>query len=690
MEIQPLCLYGWTSRREIHQKILIFSLKNSDKMYAMTIDKSKIKILIVDDDVNYVNQLYGRLQSQGYDTSVAFNPLDAKSLLFKFPFQIVFLDCLMPEMNGYSFAEEVSKVFGSSIKFILMSSVFRKHDVAYMESKNIFSMLEKPIEDDILKKEIDRVIQSFLSSEKNKSLISEFFEEKHSIKFLLKKFEKESYVNQGEVLFLFFHLLLNKGNFNFTLSCEKGKKANIVFKNGSVNHYETNEGKYAWDFLENKKLFEPKELKSLIQSHGVEIMSYLVDHSLISPHHYFNYRKSSVLKSIEYFTNQPRVRVHLEKRSEEDHLQNKQMYENVENILTSYFVQNLVPFIEKGMNKRIFNRFKNSFKDYKIVVQDDQKLHWMTQSIPLLNLFNQKDEPFVNGEDLNKFFKSFSNSNQDRVVKGLFFLMLQGVVSLERNKLLHLDKIYSKRYQFLKDYLKSLSINKIFEILGCKDVSDKSTVQKVYHHYMKMNHIDKFQGYSERLRISIKQCNQIISNAYDTVMNDEKLNIYVQSVNDKEVTGLIEIKKYKNDLVQHVKYQRYERAERLLKDIKFKLKDQNAQVQKDMKDNLLMWEFILEIQKSQYKIDPCDLSFMEKRVRKMNKHKVSLDVYFYLFSLFRKCDSKYALALRHCKRSLDVNENFDLSNILAIELNQMNKKSFADWKTLLTDKKKIS
>ncbi len=653
----------------------------------MEIDKSKIKILIVDDDVTFVNQLYDKLHSYGYDVSVAFGSLEAKALLFRTPFQIVFLDCLMPEMNGYTFAEEATKVFGSYIKFILMSNVFKKQDVIYMESKNIFSMLEKPIESDVLKREIDRMMLGFLNPVRNNSLLVNFFEENFSIESLFQLLEKNNSLMRGDFLPLFFYLLRSKERWNLKLSYGEEIEVQMVFKKGSIVHYETNEEAHAQDFLRHQNLFESKELEALIKSHGRRVMNHLIDHGLISPHHYFNYRKESLLRSLEYFTNQPDVQVCLEKGKGADDFQK---YDDVEDIFESYFIENLIPFIQKKMNGHFFDQFIGAFEDYEIAVVDIQKLRWMIKTIPLLKVFDQKEGVLVEKKGVGQLCKLFPNSQRNQVYKGLFWLVSQGAISFKINSLIQLDKFYIGRYQLLYDYFKSLGINQLFQHFGCKDLSDKHAIQKTYHHYVKMNHVDKFQGFSENLLYILGQCNQIVSNAYDTVMSADKMSSYIKSTNSKEAENLLVIEQYRNDLIQHIKYRQYNQVEKLIQNMEEALSKQASGSQKSVQDDLSIWKFILEIERSQYEVDELELIDMEQRFKEIDRFNVSLDLYFYLSCLFRTCEKKYNVALKFCEKSLSENEDFDLAHLMKIKLNQRNKKSFGDWNSFLTDKKKSS
>ncbi|HEX5690253.1 MAG TPA: response regulator, partial [Roseiflexaceae bacterium] len=64
-------------------------------------------ILIVDDNQNNRDLLSSRLQRQGYQTATAVNGLEALALLRAQPFDLLLLDIMMPEMNGYQVLTEI-------------------------------------------------------------------------------------------------------------------------------------------------------------------------------------------------------------------------------------------------------------------------------------------------------------------------------------------------------------------------------------------------------------------------------------------------------------------------------------------------------------------------------------------------------------------------------------------------------
>lgn len=70
---------------------------------------TKGSILLVDDDVNFVTLMLGYLKLQGYKVTAAETGTEAIALLEDIKPDLIISDVVMPEMNGYLFAETVRK-----------------------------------------------------------------------------------------------------------------------------------------------------------------------------------------------------------------------------------------------------------------------------------------------------------------------------------------------------------------------------------------------------------------------------------------------------------------------------------------------------------------------------------------------------------------------------------------------------
>ncbi|MFA5146705.1 MAG: response regulator [Candidatus Omnitrophota bacterium] len=67
----------------------------------------KKKILVVDDEVDFVDMIKMRLEANGYEVATANNGKDAISMVKKDRPDAVLLDIMMPEMDGLSVLKEI-------------------------------------------------------------------------------------------------------------------------------------------------------------------------------------------------------------------------------------------------------------------------------------------------------------------------------------------------------------------------------------------------------------------------------------------------------------------------------------------------------------------------------------------------------------------------------------------------------
>ena len=70
----------------------------------------KIRVLVVDDEEQFVEQLTERLQLRDYDVTACFSGEEAIEKLKKFNFDVVILDVAMPGMDGIETLRELKKL----------------------------------------------------------------------------------------------------------------------------------------------------------------------------------------------------------------------------------------------------------------------------------------------------------------------------------------------------------------------------------------------------------------------------------------------------------------------------------------------------------------------------------------------------------------------------------------------------
>jgi DNA-binding NtrC family response regulator len=70
----------------------------------------KIKILLVDDEMDFVETLAERLQLRDFDVTTALNGQDALKLVKERDFDVIFLDVKMPGMDGIEALKQIKNL----------------------------------------------------------------------------------------------------------------------------------------------------------------------------------------------------------------------------------------------------------------------------------------------------------------------------------------------------------------------------------------------------------------------------------------------------------------------------------------------------------------------------------------------------------------------------------------------------
>lgn len=92
------------------------------------------KILVVEDEKPIAKAMELKLNGSGFEAKVAFNGKEALELLKKEKFDLVILDLIMPEMDGFETLVEIKKR-GIKTKVIVSSNLSQEED--FKKSKQL-------------------------------------------------------------------------------------------------------------------------------------------------------------------------------------------------------------------------------------------------------------------------------------------------------------------------------------------------------------------------------------------------------------------------------------------------------------------------------------------------------------------------------------------------------------------------
>ena len=106
---------------------------------------SQVKVLIVDDEVEFATALSERLRLRNYDTKAAYNPEDAISSVKGDLPDVVLLDLKLPGMDGIELFQIIHKI-DPSIEVIMLSGQGDSGNLEEALRIGIFEYLVKPVD----------------------------------------------------------------------------------------------------------------------------------------------------------------------------------------------------------------------------------------------------------------------------------------------------------------------------------------------------------------------------------------------------------------------------------------------------------------------------------------------------------------------------------------------------------------
>lgn len=118
------------------------------------------KILIVDDEKDFIDTIAERLALKGFEIIEAFNGKEGLDKAHTEKPDIILLDVMMPEMNGYDVCRKL-KIDEKyrNIPIIMLTAKFQPNDVEFGKEMGADAYLTKPLELRMLSRKIDALLR---------------------------------------------------------------------------------------------------------------------------------------------------------------------------------------------------------------------------------------------------------------------------------------------------------------------------------------------------------------------------------------------------------------------------------------------------------------------------------------------------------------------------------------------------
>lgn len=110
--------------------------------------QNKERILLVEDDVNFGSVLKSYLQLSDYEVVLKTDGNQGLSAFIKERFSLCILDVMLPYMDGFELAKEITKI-NPDIPFVFLTSKTLKEDILEGYKLGAFDYITKPFDTEI-------------------------------------------------------------------------------------------------------------------------------------------------------------------------------------------------------------------------------------------------------------------------------------------------------------------------------------------------------------------------------------------------------------------------------------------------------------------------------------------------------------------------------------------------------------
>lgn len=124
-------------------------------MSQESVETLKKKILIIDDQYSIRELLETLLDVEGYEVIKAESAKDARFILTRESIDLIILDIMMPDFDGYAFCKELKQSIGTKhIPVLILTAKHQKSDLQPAVDAGADEYMTKPFDEDYLIKRV--------------------------------------------------------------------------------------------------------------------------------------------------------------------------------------------------------------------------------------------------------------------------------------------------------------------------------------------------------------------------------------------------------------------------------------------------------------------------------------------------------------------------------------------------------
>ena len=484
--------------------------------------RSDIKVLIVEDDSTLGKALEAGLKRAGYGVQLVQNLNQALGATKLHEFHGLVVDCMLPGKNGIDTAIALQKELPENVVTVLMSGIYkdRSYSLDAQTRTKARAFLNKPFDLQELIKEFDSAFSEILD-QNSSPLLNSLFKSNRSPKEVAEAINSTQYIH-GFDLPLVYNLLIDcKLSGELHIYYDEQKESIVNFNNGSIDGVKhTDSESYFGVLLIEKGYVSNDDLQaSLKLKDNKRIGERLVDSSTLSPHAIDVINYEQMVIRLSKTISDMSVKVNFQETTPKD----------TSTRIESHTVVHLTSdWICSKLTTEWLRSFYNQWSHHPVGPGPNYTKASQLKDLPAA----QGVIDFVIKKDFNRFNADLDNTsirNDEEFLRGVHFFLLQKVIAFEQKENT-LENFDNKIARFKKIFSGFTGQN-YFEILGVGKNARSQEINRCYHELAKSLHPDKLSPSSPPELIELaKTVFSKITDAYQTLSNPTKKENYLKTL----------------------------------------------------------------------------------------------------------------------------------------------------------------
>lgn len=484
--------------------------------------KDQIKILIVDDDKNFLRMMESSISSRGHFVKTATDEASALSILMTQPFHICLIDCILKTGQGVNLVHKIREYLGNSLEIILLSGVFSRSSVSGYFNQGISDFLRKPISETNLEEIINKTKKNLLFNEKNNNQLIKSFSNAKSTLDKLKGLIRINQMSSVEFFIALSTLLFSEEKSSMTFSTNDQDEYTLFINKGAINNcIKVDEVASLSEYLIANKFSSADSIKKFANKKDQDITSIFVN-CFVSPYNLFEFKQRSLSQALQAVSMAKNISIKIK-------MFNREHEENYLN----FNEKDLGDYIYKNSNENlkslVLTMFNKDIMDYYVQFDEDKDEDKYSGSLAIL----------VKELKTGVQIKLFLQKNPLAIME-LFSILCQGGAFLVSNDSQARYYYMYERFNKLKSFLNKTDSSKVFQVLGNlskENLKNHNLIKECYRRFMKFNHIDILgKDLSKDLTDIISETNMKMKFQLDAIVDAE----FIEVVRKKEKKLIME------------------------------------------------------------------------------------------------------------------------------------------------------